>query len=92
MDHHAPAPDLDTMGTASPQELLQHLRGCEGILPTALRRPLVTASATVVPPLIALVEDALGDDHADLGWAPLHAVDLLGTLGDARAVPVLLAA
>jgi len=46
----------------------------------------------VVPPLIALVEDALGDDHADLGWAPLHAVDLLGTLGDARAVPVLLAA
>jgi len=55
------------------------------------RRPLVAAGATVVPALIALVEEALADDHADLGWAPLHAaVDLLGVLGDARAVPVLL--
>jgi hypothetical protein len=40
--------------------------------------------------LITLVEDALADDQTDWGWVPLHAVDLLGALGDARAVPVLL--
>jgi hypothetical protein len=57
----------------------------EGGLPEAVRRPLVAAGATVVPALIALVED-----HADLGWAPLQAVDLLGALGNATAVPVLL--
>ena len=90
MDHHDPPADPETTGTVSPQELLQHLRGYERGLPEAMRRPLVAAGATVVPALIALVEDALADDHADLGWAPLHAVDLLGALGDARAVPVLL--
>src|SRR5262245_41539480 len=78
------------MGTVSPLELLQHLRGYEGRLPEAMRRPLVAAGATVVPALIALVEEALADDQAALGWTPLHAVDLLGALGDARAVPVLL--
>jgi len=43
-----------------------------------------------VPALITLVEQALTDDHAELGWAPLHAVELLGAMGDPRAVPVLL--
>ena len=73
-----------------PQELVQHLRGYEGGLPEAVRRPLVAAGATLVPALITLVEDALADDQRDLGWAPLHAIDLLGALGDARALPVLL--
>jgi len=87
--HHHPAAPAIT-ATTSLQELLQHLRAYEGELPEAIRRPLVTAGATVVPALIALVESALADDHVGLGWAPLHAVDLLGALGDARAVPVLL--
>jgi hypothetical protein len=87
--HHHPAAPATTAAT-SLQELLQHLRAYEGELPEAIRRPLVTAGATVVPALIALVESALADDRVDLGWAPLHAVDLLGALGDARAVPVLL--
>jgi hypothetical protein len=78
------------MVAVSPQDLLHRLRGYEGGLPEAIRRPLVAAGATVVPALIALVADTLADDHADLGWAPLHAVDLLGALGDARAIPVLL--
>jgi len=90
MDHHHHPAAPATTSTTSQQELLQHLRAYEGELPEAIRRPLVTAGATVVPALIALVESALADDHVDLGWAPLHAVDLLGTLGDARAVPVLL--
>jgi hypothetical protein len=84
MDHHDHPADPETMETTSLQELLQGLRGYEGGRPAAVRRPLVAAGATVIPALIALVED-----HAGLGWAPLHAVDLLGTLGDARAVSVL---
>lgn len=90
MDYNDPPAAPETTGTASPQEPLQHLRGYEGGLPEAMRRSLVAAGATVVPALIALVEDTLADDHADLSWAPLHAVDLLGALRDARAVPVLL--
>src|SRR5262249_17743889 len=90
MDHHCPPVDPETTGTASRQELLQHLRGYEGGLPEAMRRPLLAAGATVVPALIPLVEDALAYDHANLCWVQLCAVDLLGAIGDARAVPVLL--
>jgi hypothetical protein len=82
--------DPEATGPASPQDLVRHLRGYEGMLPDAVRRPLVAAGGPLVPALIALVEDALADDQTDLGWAPLHAVDLLGALGDARALPVLL--
>ena len=90
MDHPDYPADPATMAQTSPQDLVQHLRGYEGQLPEAVRRPLVAAGAPMVPALVALVEDALADDQSDWGWAPLHALDLLGALGDARAVPVLL--
>ena len=90
MDHHYPPAAPEATGTASRQELLQHLRGYEGGLPEAMRRPLLAAGATVVPALITLVEEALADDHTNLGWVQLHAIDLLGAIGDARAVPMLL--
>jgi SEC-C motif len=90
MDHSTHPADPTAIGPASPQELVQHLRGYEGGLPEAVRQPLVAAGTTLVPALITLVEDALADDQSDLGWAPLHALDLLGALGDARALPVLL--
>ena len=86
---HSPAAP-ETAGPAPPQELVRHLRDYEGVLPEAVRRPLVVAGAPMVPALLALVEDALADDQTDLGWAPLHAIDLLGALGDNRAIPVLL--
>jgi len=90
MDHPNHPADPTATGPASPQELARHLRGYAGGLPEAVRRSLVAAGATMVPALITLVEDALADDQSDLGWAPLHAIDLLGALGDARALPVLL--
>jgi hypothetical protein len=90
MDHPNHPADSEATGPASPQELIRHLRGYAGGLPEAVRRPLVAAGATVVPALIAFVKDALVNDPPDLGWAPLHAVDLLGALGALRAVPVLL--
>ena len=90
MDHPDHPADPGATGTPSLQELLHHLRGAEGELPAAIRSPLLAAGATVVPALVTLVESALADEQTDLGWAPLHAVELLGALGDARAVPVLL--
>ena len=90
MDHPTHPADPTATGPASPQELVRHLRGYEGGLPEAVRRPLLAAGATLVPALIMLVEDALADDQRDVGWALLHAMDLLGALGDARALPVLL--
>ena len=90
MDHSNHPADPEATGPASPQELVEHLRGYEGGLPEAVRRPLVAAGTTLVPALMTLVEEALADDQRDLGWAPLHAIDLLGALGDARALPVLL--
>jgi hypothetical protein len=84
-DHHD---DRET--TASPQTLVRDLRAQEGALPEALRRQCLAAGASVVPALIALLEAALADDQAEPEGALFHAVDLLGTLGDARAVPILL--
>ena len=90
MNHPNHPADPKATGPASPQELVRYLRGYKGRLPEAVRRPLVAAGASILPALIALVEDALADDQTEWGWAPLHAIDLLGTLGDARTLPVLL--
>src|SRR4030095_13203826 len=90
MDHLDHPADPPAVVPASPQDLVQHLRGYEGQLPETVRRPLVAAGATILPALITLVEDALADDQRDLGWAPLHALDLLGALGDTQALPMLL--
>jgi hypothetical protein len=76
--------------TVSPQTLVRDLRAQEGALPEAFRQQFLAAGAVVVPALIALLEAALADDQAEPEGAPFHAVDLLGTLGDARAVPILL--
>jgi hypothetical protein len=75
---------------ASPQALVRALRAQDGALPEALRRQCLAAGAAVVPALIALLEAALADDQAEPEGAPFHTVDLLGPLGDARAVPILL--
>jgi hypothetical protein len=40
--------------------------------------------------LVALLEAGLADDQAEPEGALFHAVDLLGALGDVRAVPILL--
>jgi hypothetical protein len=76
--------------TASPQALVRDLRAQAGALPEALRQPCVAAGAAMVPALIALLESGLADDQAEPEGALCQAVDLLGALGDARAVPILL--
>ena len=54
------------MVPTSPQDLVQHLRGYEGQLPEAVRWPLVAAGASILPALIALVEDALAAEELSL--------------------------
>lgn len=82
--------DDDPAATVSSQALVRELRAQQGALPEALRRQCVAAGAAMVPALIALVEAGLADDRAEPEGALFYAVDLLGTLGDARAVPILL--
>ncbi len=82
--------DDDPAATVSPQALIRDLRAQQGALPAALRRQCVAAGAAIVPALITLLEDALADDRAAPEGVLFHAVDLLGALGDARAVPILL--
>jgi hypothetical protein len=80
----------DSAATVSPQALVRDLRAQEGALPEALRQQCLAAGAAMVPALIALLEAGLADDQAAPEGALFHAVDLLGALGEARAVPILL--
>ena len=80
----------DPEATASLQELVRELSVQTEALPAALRQQCLAAGAAVVPALIAFLESALADDHAEPEGATFHAIDLLGALGDARAVPILL--
>ena len=83
-----PSHDLDD--TAPLAALMQQLRQVDRELPEALQAQILAAGSASIPGLIAILEDALADDEADHGWAPAHAARLLGMLGDAQAVPVLL--
>ncbi len=65
----------DTGATVPPQELVQRLRELDEEMPEALNAQLLAAVA---------------DDQVEHGWVPSHTAKLLGALGDARAVPVLL--
>jgi hypothetical protein len=76
--------------TASPQALVRDLHAQEGALPEALRQQCLATGAAIVPALTALLEAGLADDQAEPEGALFHAVDLLGALGEARAVPILL--
>jgi hypothetical protein len=61
-------------------------------LPPRLRERILSFGMGVVPPLIALVEDeALANEEAPGGgFAPVHAVELLGELGAAEAAGPML--
>jgi hypothetical protein len=62
-------------------------------LPDDLRRTILAAAPDIVPDLIGLIADALKDDEGtdeSLQWAAIHAAELLGKIGDAHAISVLL--
>ena len=77
-------------GAVSPQTLGQRLRAVDSTLPDALRTQCLAAGTALVPELLTIVEAEMADAQATPGWAPVHAVELLGMLGDAQAIPILL--
>ena len=86
-----PPDDRDNRApTTSPQALVRNLWAQAEALPEALRQQCLAAGAAIVPALIALLEAGLADDQPEREGALFHAVDLLGALREARAVPILL--
>ena len=83
-------PSSDSQATVSIPELVQRLRAVNQTLPEALQAQILTAGSAIVPDLITILEETLADDETDHGWTPSHAAKLLGQLGGAQAVPVLL--
>jgi hypothetical protein len=75
-------------------DALERLRRTKEHLPDALRAQLVAAGAAAVPHLLAILEDrdAWLDDAPGDGWPPIHAVAILGEIGDPRSVGPLIAA
>ncbi len=88
MSHDAPR--HDTHEAVPPQTLGQRLREVDGNLPEALCAQCLAAGTALVPELLVILEEEIADAQADHGWAPGHAAELLGMLGDAQAVPILL--
>ena len=80
----------DIHDTALRAALMQQLRQWDREVPEALQAQILATGSASIPDLIAILEDALADDEADHDWAPVHAAQLLGMLGAAQAVPVLL--
>ncbi len=70
-------------------ELIERLRHIEDDLPDDLRQQILAAGPAIIPALIDLVTANLQDPEKD-SEAAIHAAELLGELGDERAIPVLL--
>jgi hypothetical protein len=73
---------------ADPVSLAQRLWALEEEFPPALREACLAAGDTLVPALIRQLEARLATDTP--GWPLVYATELLGALGDSRAVPILL--
>lgn len=71
-------------------ELIEVLEDAGHPLPGELRERFLAAGVAVVPVLINILDQALQGEPGGEGWAEVHAAELLGELGDRRAVPVLL--
>jgi SEC-C motif/PBS lyase HEAT-like repeat len=74
--------------TSDPWALVQRLWALEAEFPHPLREACLAVGDTLVPALIRQLEASL--DAAAPGWPPVYATELLGTIGDSRAIPVLL--
>jgi hypothetical protein len=68
----------------------KRLREVDGNLPEALRALCLATGTALVPELLAIVEEEMTDTQATHSWAPVHAAELLGMLGDTQAIPILL--
>ena len=84
---NAPTPDPPfamNFATAATADLLEILCTCELDVPPGLAEELVCRREETVDPLCEILLD-----EADKSWAPIHALHLLGAMGDVRSVPAL---
>ena len=84
MTDTTPAP-----ATAGRPGWLDRLSTCGENLPDGLRAEVLADGPGAVPALLRVIEDDLEAEGAE-NWSAMHAAELLGDLGDARAVPVLI--
>ena len=80
--------------TSSPiEELIETLKTCELDVPEGLPEEIVRRSEETLESLCDLLcgreLDAI-EDRGESWWAPIHALHLLGAIGDVRAVPALI--
>jgi len=68
------------------------VRHAQPTLPAAIRERILAASNDAIRPLIEVLgdEDLASDGGPGRGWAPIHAARLLGDLGAAEAMELLL--
>ena len=74
--------------TNNPQDLVERLWELEDDFPQELREACLAAGTALVPELIHQLEAMLDVDALD--WPSIYAAQLLGSIGDSRAAPVLL--
>lgn len=80
--------DADLSQTADPRSLVQGLWTLEEEFPHKLHEACLAAGGTLVPELIRQMAASLDADAS--GWPLVYGAELLGTIGDSRAVPILL--
>jgi NADPH-dependent ferric siderophore reductase len=80
--------DSDPSPLADPSSLAQRLWALEDEFPHELREACLAAGDTLLPALIRQLEASLDADTP--GWPLVYAAELLGAIGDSRAVPILL--
>jgi hypothetical protein len=80
--------DADPSPLADPSSLVQRLWALDDEFPHELRATCLAAGNTLIPALIRQLEASLDADPT--GWPLVYAAELLGAIGDSRAVPILL--
>lgn len=80
----------DITASVSPQQWLQRLRELDGEFPGEWYPPFLAIGKSMTPELMVLLEELLTNEVGKNGWFGLNVVDLLGAIGDTRAIPLML--
>ncbi|MFB0538032.1 MAG: SEC-C metal-binding domain-containing protein [Anaerolineae bacterium] len=82
----------ETAAEAEVEDLIDQLFEGEDALPPDLQERITALQEAAIPRLIEIAEDRdlWNEDSPGEGWAPIHAMDVLGKLKAANAVPLLI--
>src|SRR5690348_11911046 len=88
----APLKNAQIEAATDGESLVRLLTQAGQQLPARLREKILGFGPSVIPPLVAILEDealAAGDAPGE-GWAPIHALDLLDELKAPEAIQAML--